>query len=148
VISGTRAGVDAAIAAAKEMGARAIPLAVSAPFHCPLMDPAADEMRAALDAIVLNAPSVPVVNNVTVAPTSDPDIIKSLLVEQVTGRVRWRETIGWFAAQGATHFVEIGAGSVLTGMSKRIAPDASSVAISSIEDLANLAATLNAQPSN
>jgi [acyl-carrier-protein] S-malonyltransferase len=148
VISGTRAGVDAAIVAAKEMGARAIPLAVSAPFHCPLMGPAADEMRAALDAIVVNAPSVPVVNNVTVAPTSDPDIIKSLLVEQVTGRVRWRETIGWFAAQGATHFVEIGAGSVLTGMSKRIAPDASSVAISSIEDLANLAATLNAQPSN
>jgi [acyl-carrier-protein] S-malonyltransferase len=145
VISGTREGVDAAIAAAKEMGARAIPLAVSAPFHCPLMAPAAEEMRAALDAIKMSPPVVPVVNNVTVQPTSDPQTIKNLLVEQVTGRVRWRETIGWFADQGATHFVEIGAGSVLTGMSKRTAPNATSVALTSLEDLANLGSLLTAQ---
>jgi [acyl-carrier-protein] S-malonyltransferase len=143
VISGTREGVDAAIAAAKEMGARAIPLAVSAPFHCPLMAPAGEEMRAALAAIKMNAPMVPVVNNVTVLPTSDPDVIKALLVEQVTGRVRWRETIGWFAAQGATHFVEVGAGSVLTGMSKRIAPDATSISLGSPDDMANLASALS-----
>jgi [acyl-carrier-protein] S-malonyltransferase len=148
VISGTREGVDAAIVAAKEMGARAIPLAVSAPFHCPLMAPAATEMRAALDGLSLNAPIVPVVNNVTVMPTSDSAIIKDLLVEQVTGRVRWRETIGWFATQGATHFVEIGAGSVLTGMSKRIAPDALSVALTSPDDMANLAAMLATHPSS
>jgi [acyl-carrier-protein] S-malonyltransferase len=145
VISGTREGVDAAIAAAKEMGARAIPLAVSAPFHCPLMAPAAAEMAAALDAITLNAPIVPVVNNVSVAPTSDPTMIKTLLVEQVTGRVRWRETISWFASQGATHFVEVGAGSVLTGMSKRIAPDAASLTLTSTDDLAGLAAALSAE---
>jgi [acyl-carrier-protein] S-malonyltransferase len=144
VISGTREGVDAAIAAAKEMGARAIPLAVSAPFHCPLMAPAAEEMAAALDAITLNAPIVPIVNNVSVTPTSDPAKIKALLIEQVTGRVRWRETIGWFAAQGATHFLEVGAGSVLTGMSKRIAPDATSLAVTSLDDLAALGAALTA----
>jgi [acyl-carrier-protein] S-malonyltransferase len=148
VISGTREGVDAAIAAAKEMGARAIPLAVSAPFHCPLMAPAADEMRAALDAIKLSVPVVPVVNNVTVAPTSDPETIKALLVEQVTGRVRWRETISWFAQQGATHFVEVGAGSVLTGMSKRIAPEATSLSLTTTDDLAGLAAALNSHPSS
>jgi [acyl-carrier-protein] S-malonyltransferase len=144
VISGTRAGVDAAIIAAKEMGARAIPLAVSAPFHCPLMAPAAQEMASAIDAITLSAPCVPVVNNVSVAPTSDPAIIQALLVEQVTGRVRWRETISWFAAQGATHFVEIGAGSVLTGMSKRIASEATSLALTSAEDLVGLRAALSA----
>jgi [acyl-carrier-protein] S-malonyltransferase len=144
VISGTREGVDAAIAAAKEMGARAIPLAVSAPFHCPLMAPAAHEMAAALEAIALKAPIVPVVSNVTVAPTRDPQVIKALLIEQVTGRVRWRETVNWFGAQGATHFVEIGAGSVLTGMSKRIVPEASSIALTSPEDLAAFAAVMAA----
>lgn len=144
VISGTREGVDAAIAAAKEMGARAIPLAVSAPFHCPLMAPAAEEMRAALLGIAAKAPIVSVVNNVTVTPCSDPEVIKALLVEQVTGRVRWRETINWFAAEGATHFVEIGAGSVLTGMSKRIAPDASSFALTTRDDMAAFAASLSA----
>jgi [acyl-carrier-protein] S-malonyltransferase len=147
VISGTREGVDAAIAAAKQMGARAIPLAVSAPFHCPLMAPAAAEMRIALDGITVSAPIIPVVNNVTVTPTSDPDTIKALLVEQVTGRVRWRETIGWFAAQGATHFVEIGAGSVLTGMSKRIAPETMSLALAAPDDMTNLAAIIAAHAS-
>lgn len=143
VISGTKEGVDAAIAAAKELGARAIPLSVSAPFHCPLMGPAAEEMAAALAATTINKPVVPVLSNVTVAPTQDPDTIAKLLVEQVTGRVRWRESIGWFAAQGATHFVELGAGSVLTGMSKRIAPEATSIALTGADEIAAFAASLN-----
>lgn len=138
VISGTREGVEAAIAAAKEMGARAIPLAVSAPFHCPLMAPAAQEMAAALATAKIVAPKVPVLSNVTVMPTCDPNTIARLLVEQVTGRVRWRESINWFASQGATHFIEVGAGSVLTGMSKRIASHAVSVAISNAGDRAVL----------
>lgn len=142
VISGTKEGVDAAIATAKELGARAIPLSVSAPFHCPLMAPAAAEMAAALAATTIHAPRVPVLSNVTVTPTQDPDTIARLLVEQVTGRVRWRESIGWFAAQGATHFVELGAGSVLTGMSKRIAPDAVSLALTGADDIAAFAASL------
>ncbi len=144
VISGTREGVDAAIAAAKEMGARAIPLSVSAPFHCPLMAPAALEMAAALAITSPKTPIVPVVANVTVTPTTDPAEISRVLVEQVTGRVRWRESIGWFAAQGATHFVEVGTGSVLTGMSKRIAPDAMSLALSSRADIEAFAALLGA----
>ena len=143
VISGTKEGVDAAIAAAKEMGARAIPLSVSAPFHCPLMGPAAEEMAAALAATTINKPVVPVLSNVTVAPTQDPDTIAKLLVEQVTGRVRWRESIGWFAAQGATQFVELGAGSVLTGMSKRIAPEATSIALTGADEIAAFAASLS-----
>lgn len=143
VISGTKEGVDAAIAAAKELGARAIPLSVSAPFHCPLMGPAAEEMAAALAATTINTPVVPVLSNVTVAPTQDPDTIAKLLVEQVTGRVRWRESIGWFAAEGATHFVELGAGSVLTGMSKRIAPEATSIALTGADEIAAFAASLN-----
>jgi [acyl-carrier-protein] S-malonyltransferase len=142
VISGTREGVDAAIAAAKEMGARAIPLSVSAPFHCPLMAPAAAEMAAALAATPPKAPIVPVLSNVTISPTQDPKEIAGLLVEQVTGRVRWRESIAWFAARGATHFVEIGAGSVLTGMSKRIAPDATSLSLSTRADMEAFAALL------
>ena len=143
VISGTKAGVDAAIAAAKDMGARAIPLSVSAPFHCPLMGPAGEEMAAALAQIKILAPSVPVISNVTVAPTQDPVVIAKLLVEQVTGRVRWRETVTWLAEHGATQFVELGAGSVLTGMSKRIAPEASSIALTGADEIAAFAAALS-----
>jgi [acyl-carrier-protein] S-malonyltransferase len=142
VISGTKEGVDAAIVAAKEMGARAIPLSVSAPFHCPLMGPAADEMAMALATTPLLAPKVPVLCNVTVTPTQDPDTITRLLVEQVTGRVRWRESVAWFAAQGVSHFVEVGAGSVLTGMSKRIASEATSLALSSRADMEAFASLL------
>jgi [acyl-carrier-protein] S-malonyltransferase len=142
VISGTKEGVDAAIAAAKEMGARAVPLSVSAPFHCPLMAPAAKEMAAALASTTIHKPIVPVLSNVTVEPTQDPDTIAKLLVEQVTGRVRWRESIGWFAAQGASQFVELGAGSVLTGMSKRIVPDATSLALTGADEIAAFAASL------
>ena len=142
VISGTREAVDAAILAAKALGARAIPLSVSAPFHCPLMAPAAQEMAAALGAIALKAPCVPILCNVNVEPTQDPSTISRLLVEQVTARVRWRESINWFALQGATQFVEIGAGTVLTSMSKRIVPDINSIALSTSADIATFAATL------
>ena len=136
VISGEKAAVDRAIEKAKELGARAIPLNVSAPFHCPLMQPAADEMAAALAYAKIIAPIVPVVANVTARPESDPEVIRRLLVEQVTGRVRWRESMEWLATEGAvTRFAEVGSGKVLTGMAKRIAPDADSVPLNTPEDL-------------
>lgn len=144
VISGDKAAVDRAIEAAKELGARAIPLNVSAPFHCPLMQPAADEMAAALADARIVAPVVPVVANVTASPVSDPEVIRRLLVEQVTGRVRWRESMEWMAgAGGVTRFAEVGSGKVLTGMAKRIAPDAEAVALNAPEDLEAFAASLN-----
>lgn len=140
VISGDRAAVDRAIETAKALGARAIPLNVSAPFHCPLMQPAADEMAAALAEARISAPVVPVVANVTARPETDPDVLRRLLVEQVTGRVRWRESMEWMAGEGGvTRFAEIGSGKVLTGMAKRIAPEAESVALNTPEDLQGLA---------
>ena len=142
VISGDKAAVDRAIEKAKELGARAIPLNVSAPFHCPLMQPAADEMATALASAALHGPAVPVVANVTAGPVSDADTIRRLLVEQVTGRVRWRESMEWMANQGGvTRFVEIGSGKVLTGMAKRIAPDAESLALNTPEDIEAFAAS-------
>jgi [acyl-carrier-protein] S-malonyltransferase len=142
VISGDKAAVDRAIEKAKELGARAIPLNVSAPFHCPLMQPAADEMATALASAALLAPAVPVVANVTARPEQDADTIRGLLVEQVTGRVRWRESMEWMATQGGvTRFVEVGSGKVLTGMAKRIAPDAESLALNSPEDIEAFAAS-------
>jgi [acyl-carrier-protein] S-malonyltransferase len=143
VISGDKAAVDRAIEKAKELGARAIPLNVSAPFHCPLMQPAADEMAQALAAATLMVPSVAVVANVTARPERDADTIRRLLVEQVTGRVRWRESMEWMATQGGvTRFVEVGSGKVLTGMAKRIAPDAESLALNSPEDIEAFAKSL------
>lgn len=142
VISGDKAAVDRAIEKAKELGARAIPLNVSAPFHCPLMQPAADEMATALASAALHGPAVPVVANVTAGPVSDADTIRRLLVEQVTGRVRWRESMEWMATRGSvTRFVEIGSGKVLTGMAKRIAPDAESLALNTPEDIEAFAAS-------
>jgi [acyl-carrier-protein] S-malonyltransferase len=143
VISGAKAAVDKAIEAAKGLGARAIPLNVSAPFHCPLMQPAADAMAAALAGVSIAQPQAPVVANVTAAPTLDPEAIRRLLVEQVTGRVRWRESMIWLAGEGgATRFVEVGAGKVLTGMAKRIAPDAEAMSIGGPADFDAFAATL------
>ena len=143
VISGDKAAVDRAIEKAKELGARAIPLNVSAPFHCPLMQPAADEMAEALADARLIAPVVPDVANVTARPEIDPEVIRRLLVEQVTGRVRWRESMEWMAGEGGvTRFAEIGSGKVLTGMAKRIAPDAESVALNTPEDLEAFAKSL------
>ncbi|MCR5875826.1 ACP S-malonyltransferase [Phenylobacterium sp. J426] len=143
VISGAKAAVDRAIEKAKELGARAIPLNVSAPFHCPLMQPAADEMADALTAAAIVAPRAPVVANVTAQPTNDPEAIRRLLVEQVTGRVRWRESVQWMAGEGGvTRFAEAGAGKVLSGMVKRIAPDAEAVPLNTPADLEAFAKTL------
>ncbi|MDK2746019.1 MAG: ACP S-malonyltransferase [Brevundimonas sp.] len=143
VISGEKAAVDRAIEKAKELGARAIPLNVSAPFHCPLMQPAADEMAAALASATILAPVVPVVANVLARPESDPEVIRRLLVEQVTGRVRWRESMEWMATEGGvTRFVEIGSGKVLTGMAKRIAPDAECLPLNTPEELEAFAKAL------
>ena len=143
VISGDKAAVDLAIMKAKELGARAIPLNVSAPFHCPLMQPAADEMAEALAKAVIAAPRAPLVANITARPVHDPDVIRALLVEQVTGRVRWRETMEWLVGEGGvTRFAEAGAGRVLTGMARRIAPDAEAVALNGPADLEAFAKSL------
>ncbi len=143
VISGDKAGVDRAIEKAKELGARAIPLNVSAPFHCPLMQPAADEMAAALASATIIAPRAPLVANVTALPTLDPEAIRRMLVEQVTGRVRWRESMEWMATEGGvTRFAEAGSGKVLSGMAKRIAPDAEATPLNSPADLEAFAASL------
>ena len=143
VISGDKAAVDRAIEKAKELGARAIPLNVSAPFHCPLMQPAADEMAEALASATLVAPSVAVVANVTARPERDPEVLRRLLVEQVTGRVRWRESMEWMAGEGGvTRFAEIGSGKVLAGMARRIAPDAESLSLNTPEDLEAFAKSL------
>ncbi|RAK50855.1 ACP S-malonyltransferase [Phenylobacterium deserti] len=143
VISGAKAAVDRAIEKAKELGARAIPLNVSAPFHCPLMQPAADEMAEALAAAAISAPRAPVVANVTARPTHDPEEIRRLLVEQVTGRVRWRESVLWMAGEGGvTRFAEAGSGKVLSGMIKRIAPDAEATPLNAPADLEAFAKSL------
>ncbi|MFN9711386.1 MAG: ACP S-malonyltransferase, partial [Alphaproteobacteria bacterium] len=143
VISGDKAAVDRAIEKAKELGARAIPLNVSAPFHCPLMQPAADEMARALAEATFKAPGAPVVTNIQAQPTNDPEVLRRLLVEQVTGRVRWRESMIWMAGEGGvTRFAEAGAGKVLTGMAKRIAPDADAVSLNAPADLESFAKSL------
>lgn len=143
VISGDNAAVDLAIEKAKELGARAIPLNVSAPFHCALMQPAADEMAEALAAATIHAPRAPLVANVTAAPILDPETIRRLLVEQVTSRVRWRESMLWLAGEGGvTRFAEAGAGKVLTGIAKRVAPDAEAAALGAPADLEAFAKSL------
>ena len=123
VISGSKGAIDRAVEMAKEFGAkRAVPLPVSAPFHCPLMQPASEAMSDALSYVVVEQPAVPVFANVTASAETDPDAIRKLLVEQVTGMVRWRESVDNMAAAGVDDFVELG-GKVLAGMVKRIAPD-------------------------
>jgi [acyl-carrier-protein] S-malonyltransferase len=135
VISGQKAAIDRAIAIAKDMGAkRAVPLPVSAPFHCRLMQPAAEAMRDALSYVVVQQPSVPVFANVTAQPETDSDTIRNQLVEQVTGMVRWRESVGNMFDAGVDEFVEIG-GKVLGAMVKRTAPDAQVTSVVTIEDV-------------
>jgi len=135
VISGQKGAIDRAIALAKDMGAkRAVPLPVSAPFHCPLMQPAAEAMSDALSYVVLERPSVPLFANVTAQPESDPDTIRNQLVEQVTGMVRWRESVVNMFDAGVHEFVEIG-GKVLGSMVKRIVPDAQVTSVVTIEDV-------------
>jgi len=145
VVSGHKAAVERAVAIAQTRGAkRAVMLAVSAPFHCALMQPAADAMREALGSVSVKAPAVPVVANVEAAPVTDPDAIRDALVRQVTGTVRWRESVAYMAAQGVESFYEVGSGKVLTGLVKRIAAGASSAAIGTPEDVAAFQASLNA----
>jgi [acyl-carrier-protein] S-malonyltransferase len=142
VISGSKAAVERAAALCTAKGAkRALMLQVSAPFHSALMAPAGDAMREALAGVQRHAPVVPVVSNVSVEPTSEPDLIAARLVEQVTGRVRWRETVEWFGANGVTTLYEIGAGKVLSGLARRINRD---IAVSSVGTPADVDAALAA----
>jgi [acyl-carrier-protein] S-malonyltransferase len=139
VVSGDRAAVERAVEIAKVKGAkRALMLPVSAPFHCALMRPAAEAMAAALQDVAIAAPRVPVVSNVKAEGVRDPAEIKDLLVRQVTGRVRWRESVEWMAAQGVTETVEIGAGKALSGMIRRIAKEIEAKAVNGAGDLAAL----------
>src|SRR5207237_6449171 len=132
---GHKAAIERAIEMAKEMGAkRAVPLPVSAPFHCPLMQPAAEAMRDALSYVVVGAPAVPLFANVTAQPETDPDTIRNQLVEQVTGMVRWRESIANMVDAGVEQFIEIG-GKVLGPMVKRIFPDAKATSAVSVADI-------------
>jgi [acyl-carrier-protein] S-malonyltransferase len=144
VISGHAGAVGRAIELLKAAGAkRALPLPVSAPFHCALMRPAADAMAHALGEVTMNPPSKPVIVNVTARPTSDVDAIRRHLVEQVTGMVRWTESMRWAAgAGGIDTFYEMGTGKVLTGLAKRIAPEATAAAINTPADIDALVAAL------
>ena len=135
VISGAKAAIDRAVGIAKDHGAkRAVLLPVSAPFHCPMMQPAADAMEKALAEVAIRAPLVPVYANVTASPVHDPDTIRTLLVEQVTGMVRWRESVAAMFDAGVTDYVELG-GKVLGAMVKRIAPDAAVTSVVTMDDI-------------
>ena len=141
VLSGHKTAIDRIAEIGKAHGVRrALPLPVSAPFHCALMKPAADVMAEALEKVTMNVPVVPVVCNVTAAPISDPAEIRRRLVEQVTGTVRWRECIGAMTAAGITDFYEIGTGKILAGLVKRIAKDATAVSIGTPADIEAAAA--------
>ena len=136
VVSGHKGAVERALEIARAKGAkRAILLPVSAPFHCALMEPAARAMAEALAAVEVKAPAVPLVANVRAAAVSDPALIRALLVEQVTGSVRWRESVEWMVAQGVGEFWEIGAGKALSGMIRRIAREAECRAVGTPEDV-------------
>ncbi|MGQ9371820.1 ACP S-malonyltransferase [Azospirillum sp. A39] len=136
VISGHAAAVDRAVALAAERGLkRSVKLPVSAPFHCPLMQPAADAMAEALEAVTPHAPAVPVVANVTAAAVSDPAEIRRLLVEQVTGMVRWRESVLYMKEQGVASLVELGAGKVLAGLAKRIDKEVAATSVGTPADV-------------
>jgi [acyl-carrier-protein] S-malonyltransferase len=145
VISGNKSAVERAIDIAKSKGARrAMLLAVSAPFHCALMAPAAEVMANALASTKIHPPAVPLVANVLATPIDDPTEIRQRLVEQVTGTVRWRESMAWLAANGITRLVEIGAGKVLTGLAKRTAPEATASSVGTPDEVKALAAALQA----
>ncbi len=139
VISGSKANIEAAAQQASEMGAkRARLLPVSAPFHSALMAPAADAMKEALAEVAMQAPCVPLVANVAAGPVTGTAEIADLLVRQVTGQVRWRESVGWLDANGVTEIFEIGAGKVLTGLARRIAPDMTAKPVNTPQDVAEL----------
>lgn len=137
VVSGHKAAVERACEIAKARGARrAMLLPVSAPFHCALMQPAADVMAQALAEVTINAPSVALVANVRAEAVTEPAVIRDLLVEQVTGSVRWRESVGYMAQQGVSEIWEIGAGKALCGMIRRIAKDVTTKAVGTPDDVA------------
>jgi len=143
VISGSKPAVEVAARLATEKGAkRALMLSVSAPFHSALMAPAADAMREALATVTAKAPVVPVIANVRAAPVSDPEEIVRLLVEQVTGQVRWRETVEWFGANDVTTLYEVGSGKVLTGLARRIDKSVTGIAINTPADIDSALAAL------
>jgi [acyl-carrier-protein] S-malonyltransferase len=143
VVSGHKGAVERAVDIAKTRGAkRALLLPVSAPFHCALMQPAADVMAVALAGVEIVAPKVPLVANVRAEAVSDPVEIRELLVRQVTGSVRWRESVLWMAGQGVTELVEIGAGKALSGMARRIDRELTASAVNTAADVRTLAETL------
>jgi [acyl-carrier-protein] S-malonyltransferase len=136
VVSGHKAAVERAVEIAKDAGAqRAVLLPVSAPFHCALMQPAADEMADALANVAMNVPAVPLMANVTAAPTSDPETIRTQLVAQVTGTVRWRESVEALGAAGVDRLYEIGSGKILCGLARRINRDMKASAIGTVADI-------------
>ena len=136
VVSGDKAAVERALDIAKARGAkRAMLLPVSAPFHCRLMQPAADAMADALAGVAIRPPVSPLVSNVLAAPIVDPDEIRRRLIEQVTGTVRWRESVAYMASRGVTRFFEIGAGKVLSGLVKRIADGAVGISVGGPKDI-------------
>jgi [acyl-carrier-protein] S-malonyltransferase len=143
VVSGHKAAVERATVIAKSAGAkRALLLAVSAPFHCALMEPAAEVMANALAGTKIHPLAVPLVANVLARSLSDPTEIRQRLVEQITGTVRWRESMAWLSENGVTRFIEIGAGKVLTGLAKRIVPGAAASAVGTPDEVRALAAEL------
>ena len=145
VVSGHKAAVERAVEIAKAKGAkRALLLPVSAPFHCSLMAPAAEMMAKALDEVAISAPTVPVVSNVLAEGVTAPAHIRALLVEQITGSVRWRESVGYMAAKGVTEVFELGAGKALSGMVKRIDRALTATAVSTPENVQAMAAQVNA----
>lgn len=143
VISGLKATVERAAELAKARGVkRTLPLAVSAPFHCPMMQPAADKMAEALAAVTIRPPAAPVVANVTASETNEPETIRRLLVEQVTGRVRWRESVAAFRSLGVEATIEFGGNKVLTGMVKRIDKDLATLTLDTAAEIEAFARTL------
>jgi [acyl-carrier-protein] S-malonyltransferase len=143
VVSGHKNAVAIAVELATAQGAkRAVTLPVSAPFHCQLMGPAAEKMAAALQDTTMNAPAVPVIANVLAEAVSDADQIRDLLVQQITGRVRWRESVLWMGQNGIEEIVEIGAGKVLSGLTRRINRDISSQAVGTPEQIDAFIASL------
>jgi [acyl-carrier-protein] S-malonyltransferase len=144
VVSGAIGAVERAVEIAKTKGARrALMLPVSAPFHCSLMAPAARVMQEALSSVAMQAPAVPVIANVTASPVTDAEEIRRHLVEQVTGVVRWTESVTWLTSQGGVEsLVELGTGKVLTGLAKRIAPDTNAVAVNTPADIDAFVASL------
>ncbi|NEW89848.1 [acyl-carrier-protein] S-malonyltransferase [Rhodopseudomonas sp. WA056] len=148
VVSGHKDAVERAVEIAKGKGAkRAMLLPVSAPFHCSLMQPAAEAMAEALAGVTIKAPAAPLVANVLASPITDPDEIRRRLVEQVTGTVRWRESVAFMASQGVNRFLEIGAGKVLSGLVKRIADGATGISVGGPNDIASAKDALAAERS-